>query len=42
MIAEALTQAEAPIATAKAPETKAEPKAETDVAPKRRQSEGAA
>ena len=34
MIAAAITQAEAPIAAAKAPETKAEPKAETEAAPK--------
>ena len=34
MIAAAVTQAEAPIAAAKAPETGAAPKAETEAAPK--------
>ena len=35
MIAAAITQADTPIAAAKAPETKAEPKAETEAAPNR-------
>ena len=34
MIAAAVTQAEAPIAAAKAPETEAAPKAKTEAAPK--------
>ena len=43
IIAAAITQAEAPNATAKTPETKAEPKTETEAAPKPGvESEGAA